>query len=244
MRTKFKRILAVLVVLLVIGVFPVYASEEYYTYEIFDDAGVMSSDSDYEDLKIACSELSRHVNVAVDTIDHTSDTESACYELGRELFGSDPAVVFIINMKNHEIWLRGINGAEKTITAGRCRSITDNVYKEATNQNFAKCARLAIESCTSLYMGGKIAQPMKFVVNIFVSLMIGLVTVYIMIVSSRRKRKASVEELLRGSVNNMQLRIVNSVCYATERIRHSSSSSSGGGGGHSGGGGGGGGHSF
>ena len=243
--TKFKKLAlaALIVVFTLSGAILAYAGD----YEIYDDAGIFSYDSDYQRLEEVCEELSEKVNVVVNSINGITDTESECNNLGREIFGSEPTVVFIINMTpgHREIWLRGINGAQSTITAGIARSITDNTYTSAKREAYAECAYKSMEQCLAIYEGNKIAQPMKFIVNIFISLMVGLLTVYCMIVFSRRKATASTREVMSGINSTVKVRSHGAVCIGTHRHRRSSDSSSGGGGGgHSGGGGGGGGHSF
>lgn len=241
MRTKL-RVLILTLVFVLSSTILAYAG----SYEIFDDASVFSYDSDYTSLDTACRELSEKVNVVVNTIRGNTDTESECKTLGKEIYGNEPTVVFIINMTegHREIWLRGINGAERTITAGIARSITDNTYTSAKDGNYAECAYRSIEQCLAVYEGNKIAQPMKFIVNIFISLMIGLTAVYCMIIFSRRKAVASTREVMQGINSTVKVRSSRTVCIGTHRHKRSSSSGGGGGGHSGGGGGGGGGHSF
>jgi len=205
----------------------------------------MSYNEDYEALEAACEELAEAgVNVVVNTV-RTPDAEEECYQLGKSEFGDRPVVVFVIDMGCREIYLRGLNGAEKIITRGRCRSITDNSYKLATNKQYEKCAADVIRQCVEAYTGGKIAQPMEYIVNIFISLMAGITIVYLIIVVSRENKSASASERRAGTRSSFNCSRPQTTHIRTIRTKHSSSSS-GGGGGHGGGGhgGGGGGHSF
>ena len=101
-----------------------------------------------------------------------------------------------------------------------------------------------MEQVYTLLDGGKISQPMKYISNAILSVIIAMLINFIIVMTYAHPRKPSTRQLLNGTytnvqVNNPSTRFVNQTRTYSPQSSGSSGgghSSGGGGGGHSGGG--------
>ena len=110
-----------------------------------------------------------------------------------------------------------------------------------------ECAYKAFQQILSLLQGNKIAQPMKYISNTFLAIILALLVNYFVVKIMSVARKPSEKQLLEATKNGFRFENPEvTFTHETKRYDPPSSSSSGGGGGGGGGhsGGGGGGHSF
>ena len=185
--------------------------------------------------------------MAFKSIDYNS-TSAASYASGyySQCFGSDSGTVFLIDMHNREIRIFSNGAIERTITAGCANTITDNVYGYASYEEYFTCADEAFNQEYTLLEGGRIAQPMKYMSNAVLALVLAVLINYGLVKIFTKNDKPNSDVALKNlnaqqNVRNLQDEYVN-----TKRIYSpvESGSSSGGGGGGSSSGGSGGGHSF
>jgi len=121
-------------------------------------------------------------------------------------------------------------------------TITDNVYMYDYYEGATKAFTMAYD----VIEGRRIAQPMKYICNTFLGLLISLLACFLVINQKSKLKNASQADIIAGSVRNIGLDNVGvNYLYQTKKYSPRSSSSSGGGHGGGGGGhhGGGGGHS-
>lgn len=97
------------------------------------------------------------------------------------------------------------------------------------------------DMATTLMIGGKIAQPMKIICNILFGLIISLFLNYLIVNSRSSLKKASVKDIVAGSVKKVSHSGA-SIQFINQTRVYSPQSSGSSGGGHGGGGHGGGGH--
>ena len=171
-----------------------------------------------------------------------SDTYGALF-----LLDADPA--------SREIYIYCSRKTYKKITRSHCLSITDNIYQYASdnddsNDGFCLCAVKAFEQMNTILEGGRIAQPMKYVSNLFFALALALLFNFFIVRIVSRKHNPSRSQLLNGIYTNYKMDNAH-VEFVNQTKQYSPQSSGSGGGGHSGGssghsggGGGGGGHHF
>lgn len=166
-----------------------------------------------------------------------------------QYFGSESGVLFLIDMDNREIYIYSDGRVYRTITKSYANTITDNVYTYASDAEYYTCARKAFEQILTLLSGNRIAQPMKYVSNAFLALLIALLINYFVVMLTSKVKNPEKQELLKATKHRCSFtntEVIHS--HTTKKYDPPSSSSSGGGGGHGGGGGGhsggGGGHRF
>lgn len=125
------------------------------------------------------------------------------------------------------------------------------MYTYASDADYYICAMKVYEQEYTLLQGRKIAQPMKYISNALLAIVIAVVINYIIVRVYSSKKKASTKSLMNGlfeyrAFNNCNVVFTHQTkTYSPRESSSGGSSGGGGGGGSSGGGGGsGGGHSF
>lgn len=234
--------------------FGVYASVIYensdtgYQVIIEDEAGLLS-EKEETILAEEMQAITFYGNVAFVTIEQNnySSTERYIRNYYWEHFREDSGTVFLIDMDCRQIWIHSNGRIYKTVTSSYADIITDNVYTYASNRNYYQCASKAFEQILTLLKGEKIAQPMKYISNACLAVILALIFNYFIVMFYSRSKKPSQTELLAGIP--MQFKLNNPKAqFLRETKRYSPVRSSGGhgsgggrssGGGHSSGGGGG-----
>lgn len=230
---------------------PVYtdATTGYCVY-IDDEANLLDED-EYAELQKIMQDITAYGNVAFKTINKNSysSTESFISSYYKQLFGSSSGTIFVIDMYYRNIWIHSNGAIYNTITNSYADSITDNVYTYASDGDYFSCAANVFEQELTLLKGQKIRQPMKYISNALLAIILAVIINYFIVKIYSRTPKASNNEILSGifannSFDNCQLQFTHTTRQYSPPSSSSSGGSSGGGGGHSSGGGGGGGHSF
>ena len=161
-------------------------------------------------------------------------------------YGYESAVVFIIDMDTRYLWICSQGEIRDTITDDYAQTITDNIYTYASDGDYFICAAKAFDQMNTLLEGKHIAQPMKYICNALLALIIALFINYFIVMIVSRSKKASVNQIINGIYSNVNITNARAdFTHQTKRYSPQSSGSSGGG--RSGGGGGsrgGGGHRF
>ena len=222
-----------------------------YEAVIEDDAELIE-ESDYEALIDLMKQITPYGNVMLKTIDTNSiSTEGYVRSLYNSRYGSGSGTIFIIDMHNRNIWIHSNGAINRTINKAYAETITDNVYTYASDADYYICAMKVYEQEYTLLQGRKIAQPMKYISNALLAVVIAVVINYIIVRVYSSKRKASTKSLMNGlfeyrAFNNCNVVFTHQTkTYSPRESSSGGSSGGGGGGGSSGGGGGsGGGHSF
>ncbi len=230
---------------------PVYtdATTGYRVY-IDDEANLLDKD-EYAKLQEIMQDITAYGNVAFKTIDTNtySSTESFSSSYYTQLFGSSSGTIFVIDMDYRNIWIHSNGAIYKTITSSYADTITDNVYTYASDGDYFSCASKVFEQELALLKGQKIRQPMKYISNALLAIILAVIINYFIVKLYSRTPKASDNEILSGvfannSFNNYQLQFTHTTRQYSPPSSSSSGSSGGGGGGSHSSGGGGGGHSF
>ena len=213
-------------------------NSEYGIY-IEDNADLLSS-SEENDLEDVMEPISEHGNVVFLSIDSNPrySAESYAEDYGYSRFGNESYTIFLIDMDNREICVYSDGAIYKTITSAYARTITDNVFRYASDEDYYDCAYHAFDQINTLLEGKRIAQPMKYISNALLAIVLALLINYFIVMRVSRSVRASNSELLNGiftsvDVHNTRTEFLNQ----TKKYSPQSSSSSGG---RSGGGGGGG----
>ena len=216
-----------------------------YRLVLEDDADFFTSDEE-SDLVDLMEDITIYGNVIVATSTSHSYYSSEDYAVAiyENKFGEDSdGVVFVIDRDLNNIYLACEGSAKKIITNSRCDVICDNTYIYATKDygyDYYTCAYNTLEQVYTLLDGGKISQPMKYISNAILSVIIAMLINFIIVMTYARPRKPSARQLLNGTYTNVQVNNPSTRFVNQTRTYSPQSSGSSGGGGHSGGGGGGG----
>lgn len=228
--------------------------ETGYTIHI-DDAADLLSTLEEEELQKAMAPISAHGNVVFVSISEnpTYSTERYANSYYEQYFGYSSGTLLIIDMEERYIWIYSKGEIYETVTSSYATTITDNVYSYASRGDYLSCATKAFEQINTLLEGRHIAQPMKYISNALLSIVLALLINYFLAMALSRSRKASNRQILDGifsktQINNAQTQFVKQTKrYSPQSSSSSGSRSSGGsrsGGGGGGSRGGGGGHRF
>lgn len=211
-----------------------------------DDADLLTVDEE-ELLAEQMQEITAWGNVAFISINRNSGTAAefseSCYTA---LFGRDSGMLFLIDMDNRKLWIKADGKLSRTITDSYCDTLTDNVYRYATRGDYYNCASKLYGQTRRVLSGGTIAQPMKYISNALLAVILALLLNYAVMRYISRNPEPESEDWLRNMkshyhIANMRADYINT----TKHYDPVSSGSSGGGGGGGGGSSGSsGGHSF
>ena len=217
---------------------------------VVEDGADLLSESEEEELAGFMQKITDYGNVAfVSVMENASsagDYAGSCY---RSLFGTDSGTLFLIDMDNRKLWIHSDGAVYGVITTAYAETITDNVYRLASQEQYYECAREVYEQIFTLLQGQKIAQPMKYISNTLLAMILALLINFGLVCYFTKLRKPSEADMLRIIDKRMNCtKPTATFTHKTKRYDPVESDSSGSSGGSSGGGssssGGGGGHSF
>lgn len=216
-----------------------------YCIILEDDAQLLGS-REQEELAAAMRTVTAYGNAAFKSISANSySAASFADDYYHGLFGTESGTLFLIDMDNRELYLFSDGAIYRTIGKSYADTITDNVYRYASNGDYYLCASSAFEQIGAVLAGEMIAQPMKYISNALLAFILAALLNYFLARSLSRSSKPGTGEILGSISTRFDFRNPRKILTSQTKVYDPPSSSSSGGG-HSGGGGrsgGGGGHS-
>ncbi len=218
---------------------PAYVnSDTGYQAVIEDDANLLSEEEEAA-LQELLEEITAYGNAAFKTIDDNyMSTENYARSYYKDMFGTASGTLFLIDMDNRIIWIHSDGAVYKVITTAYANTITDNVYRYASDKEYFVCAQKAFEQILSLLKGQKIAQPMKYISNGLLAILLALLLNYGVVCVFAGAKKPGKKKMMENVPVQFSYTKPLAVFTHQTRTYNPVSSSSGGGGGSSGGGGG------
>ena len=230
---------------------PCYTNEATgYKVYIDDYADYLSPDEEVmliEDMK----PITEYGNVAF--LSYTDSTKGALGRIGSDTLsyylnnqGSfDSGVVFSVNPSDIYIYSEG--AMYKIIDKKYAYTITDNIYKEAKDDNMYNCSVHCYSLIKKVLEGQRIAQPMKYTCNILLGLMFSILFSFVYVHRKSLVSQTGAEELIANAKKSFKngetkAELINSYKTYTPQSSSSGYRSGGSHGGFHGGGGHGGGH--
>lgn len=217
----------------------------------FDDEQDLLSDSEEAALLEDMIPLTTYGNVGFISCENLSESTPE-YSARRynSLFGTDSGAVLVIDMGNRILFIKNNGAISKIVTNAYSNTITDNIYRYASNGDFYTTASTCYKQIYTLMEGGKIAQPMRIISAALLALILGLLINYLLLRTVTKPRQAAMGEIIDAADVDFRLRnpgaqfINKTKVYSPVRTSGGGGGGSRGGGGFSGGGGSGGGHRF
>lgn len=252
--------------LLVFNISVIYAQEDKviddkninnsgYKCIIEDDADILTEEEEYM-LYDQMLPLTKFGHIAFKSISYNaaSTSDYAAYYYHSHFY-NDSGTLFLIDMDNREIYIFSDGENYKIITSNKAYSITDNVYRRASYGNYFGCASDAFKQISDLLNGYKILEPMRYISNALIAIIISAFINLFIVMSKAKIRISSEEELIKNSTVSFNINQIEAKKTDSKSVYHppsdySGGGSFGGGGGSFGGGGGGfssgggGGHGF
>ena len=209
------------------------------------DSADLLSDSEEQELYEVMKDGAEYGNMVFVTIDDavgydSKDYIEMLYQTSDQLKGTD-AVIYMIDMDNRLLWITGYGALKKTISPDYANLITDNVYKYATDGNYAKAAITGFKQIVDRLGGSRLSGSLRTAGNFSIAVILAAVLCFLFAYVTSVSKKAKDEDVLANIERYINMSNPSIVHTTTQRIYDPPSSSSGGGGGSRGGGGGGGG---
>lgn len=169
--------------------------------------------------------------------DATSVVEKA-KKWGNSRFGYEsPYTVFMIDMKTRRLGIWSSESADDLMTTAKANTVTDNVYRYASREDYAGCAKEAFREIAQVMSGNRISEHMKYISNIFLALICAILVTYMLVTGRMRNEQATTIQTLTQAAGVGAATAVTG--HVLKKVVHHQSSSGGGGRGFGGGGGGG-----
>lgn len=217
--------------------------ETGYLVILEDDADLLS-DVEESQLALEMQKITAYGNVAFKSISYNDySTSYFASDYYHETFRKESGTLFLIDMDNREIYIFSDGAIYKTITVSYADTITDNVYRYASDGDYYGCASKAFRQIYSLLSGQKIAQPMKYISNALLALILAALINYFLARLLSATSKPGTDKVLNSISTNFAFANPRMTRTRQTKVYSPPSSSSGGGGSHSSGGGGGRSHS-
>ena len=207
---------------------------------VIDDREDLLTASEENMLQIKMERIREYGNVGFVTVSQFSSTDTYTKNLYRDLFGRESGMLFVIDMGRRNIWIFCDGAIYRIINKSYANTITDNVYRYASKGQYYDCAYNVFDQAEILLEGGRISQPMKYISNALIALVLAILGNFIFLVIQRGESIANPDTIAKAMSSGVAVGIVSKVMTKSKTSRHVESSG-GGGGGFSGGGGGGGG---
>ncbi len=233
---KFKVFL--LILMLILPVFSCRTKAEGIYRVVIEDEEDLLSENEEKNLKTKMQAITSFGNAAFVTVSQYSETDAYAKRKYRELFGTESGILFLVDMGRRNIWIFSDGAVYRVINKAYANTITDNVYRKASQGDYYGCAYDVFDQAQTLLEGGRIAQPMKYISNALIASVAALLINFIVLILQRTNgvlETVSGEPAMAASAG---ITVLSKKMLKKKVSRHVESSS--GGGGYSGGGGGGG----
>lgn len=221
--------------------------ETGYGVYIEDDANLLT-DSEETALIDYMIPITHYGNVGFKSVNENSEsTVSFAKSYYASLFNGASGTIFFIDMDNRQIYIHSDGYVYGFITSSKANIITDNTYEMATDGDYYGCAAANYSQINTVLAGGRIAQPMKYIGNALLAMLLALVINFGIVLCFSKAKKVSDDYMASEALKVFSLSKPSAVKTNTTKRYNPQSSGSGGssgGGGSGGGGGGGGGHGF
>lgn len=222
----------------------VYTNPETGYRVVLEDDAALLTQKEKDALAEKMQEITVWGNAALKTItENNTSTERYIEDYYRKQFGRESGTVFLIDMDNRKIWLKNDGRVSKVITNSYSDTITDNSYRYASRGDYYGCALEVFTEIETLLSGSRIAQPMKYISNVLLAVIIALLINYCIMRAMSRNKLPERKDWLRRMQHHYSLTDTRAEYLRTSKRYNPVTSDSGGSSGSSGGGGGGGGGS-
>lgn len=168
-----------------------------YQLIIEDDANLLteSEEKSLKEVMGKCTEYGNIIFKSINSNNTTADRYAQSYYNGR--YGQQSGTLFLIDMDNRKVYIFSNGNNYTKITNEKAETITDNIYKLATKKEYYECAKQAYAQILTVLEGGKIAEPMKYISNAVLAVMISLFINFAIFKLATNNSKASNNEQIK-----------------------------------------------
>lgn len=209
--------------------------ETGFSAVIADEADLLTPDEESKLLEKMVP-LTAYANIAVYTVDTPTNLQD--YERAKqkraELFGQTAdAAVFMVDMYLRRIIIQRRGNMETFFNNSRANNITNNVASIAKKGDYYRTCATAMEQMLDVIRDRNIPEPMKYLSNGVIALMLGSLIAYLIAVvtsTTIRKfalKKADSSETISLNEQPLQVKVFSGVKVGERSVTHSSSDSGG-----------------
>ena len=225
-----------------------YVSEKSGNTLVVQDGENLFSDSEIQQFIESAAGVMEYANVCILT-SREHDYERYAGQMNDRLFGDGTdSTTFMINMNPRMIYIYSEGKTKNILTSAKARSITDNIYRQASAGAYYECAAKALMQEARLLNGKGIWEPMKYIGDFFLAFTITILFVFTLtFVLMPKEEREVIAEISEAALAALTAAMIFQFAYQTSVYDPPSSNDSsgdGGGGGSGGDSGAGGGHSF
>lgn len=235
-----------LIIVFLLMIFPIHAYAQSGDYQnpvtgykaMIYDAAVLLTDEEKASLITDMEPITDYGTVLLVTIleNETSSADEYARQCYNTWIGSGNGTVFLIDMDNRELIIYTNGHMQYMITGAVADSITDNVYRYATKEQYYDCCKEVFAEEYTVLQGEKIQQPMRYVSNAFFAIVIAFLLNYFLVKLLSTVNKPSNKKLLMGVKHHQAYTHVSTkMTHTTKTYSPRESSGSGGSGGSGGG---------
>lgn len=172
-------------------------------YKVFvEDSAQLLDAGEKRELASAMEDITAYGNAIFKTTDSSVwNTASYAGEYYREKVGTDSGILLLIDMDNRMLWIHCDGDVYRVVTESYADTITDNVYSYATGGDYYQCAVQVYGQALALLDGNRIAQPMKYISNALLAMILALLLNYGLVCFATRIGKPRRREML-GNAGN------------------------------------------
>ncbi len=172
-------------------------------YKVFvEDSAQLLDAGEKRELASAMEDITAYGNAIFKTTDSSVwNTASYAGEYYREKVGTDSGILLLIDMDNRMLWIHCDGDVYRVVTESYADTITDNVYPYATGGDYYQCAVQVYGQAFALLEGNRIAQPMKYISNALLAMILALLLNYGLVCFATRIGKPRRREML-GNAGN------------------------------------------
>lgn len=134
------------------------------------------------------------------------DTNQYAKNYATTYFDSESGTVFLIDMDERYIWIYSTGKIYDVVTTAYANTITDNSYRYASDGDYFSCADTAFSQIRSLLEGYRIAQPMKYISNLLLALILSMLFNYFLVMTLSKAKKARNNQILDNIYTNVAVK--------------------------------------
>lgn len=210
----------------------IYQNQETGFSAMIEDDAALFTDETKKVFTEEMISLTQYGNVCVKTVASNPMASSTDYanKYYDDTFGaSADGTIFFIDMDHRELVLTSEGRVKKDVTSAFADSIMDNVYTYASEGKYEICCEKVFEQVQRLLEGKRIAEPMKYICNAFIAIILSILCNYGCVKLYTKKKKIEHPEFMLHTEEKFaltDLKVLDKKHYAAERTYSSRSSSS------------------
>ncbi len=213
-----------------------WENEETGYCTVLEDEAQLLTPEECTQLATQMQAITTYGNAAFKTVSYNNaSTAQFARDYYHRIFGAESGTLFLIDMDNREIYIFSDGSIHKTVTNAYANTITDNSYRYASEGDYYRCASTAFEQINTLLSGQRIAQPMKYISNALLALILAALINYSLVRLLSCTTRPGQAEILDSASTKFHFSNPKRRLDSQTKV-YNPSRSSGGSGGHSGGG--------